>query len=229
MRIIGYLRTSSTNKDDHEDSIAEQRRKILAWARSHGHEVIRCFADEGVSGTNGIEEREALSEALLGLSDHQAEGLAVAHLDRLARELTIQEVILAKVWAYGAAMFSTDGGEVLADDPDDPMRTAMRQMAGVFAQLERGMTVRRLRGGKRAKQARGGYIGGEVPFGKQVVGGEFTDDSVELAIAAYIHDLADKGLSLRGISDTLNTEGIVSKRGGRWYASTVSRVLAASA
>ena len=33
MKIIGYLRTSSKNKDDHEDSIAEQKRKILAWAR----------------------------------------------------------------------------------------------------------------------------------------------------------------------------------------------------
>lgn len=33
MKIIGYLRMSSKNKDDHEDSIAEQKRKILAWAR----------------------------------------------------------------------------------------------------------------------------------------------------------------------------------------------------
>lgn len=227
MKIIGYLRTSGTNKDDHEDSIAEQKRKILAWAARYGHEVVAWFADEGVSGANGIEEREALTEALIVLHDHQAEGMAVADLLRLARELTIQEVILAKVWGYGGVMFTVDQGEILKDDPDDPMRTAMRQMAGVFAQLERGMIAFRLRNGKRAKRARGGYIGGEVPFGKQVKDGEFADDAAELTVKAYIHALADKGLSLRAIAGTLNTEGIKPKRGDRWYASTVSRVLAA--
>lgn len=227
MKIIGYLRTSSTNKGDHEDSIAEQRHKILTWAARHGHEVVAWFADEGVSGTNGIEDREALGEALIALNDGQAEGLIVADLLRLARELTIQEVILAKVWGYDGAMFTVNQGEILKDDPDDPMRTAMRQMAGVFAQLERGMTVLRLRTGKRNKAARGGYIGGGVPFGKAVKDGEFTDDPAELATIAALRELADQGLSLRGIADTLNTEGIRPKRGGQWYASTVSRVLAA--
>jgi len=32
-----------------------------------------------------------------------------------------------------------DQGEVERDEPDDPVRTAMRQMLGVFAQLEREM------------------------------------------------------------------------------------------
>jgi hypothetical protein len=74
----------------------------------------------------------------------------VADLLRLARALTVQEVILAQVWAYCAVMFTTDQGEIFRDDPDDPMRTAMRQMAGVLAQLERGMIAFRLRMGKRA-------------------------------------------------------------------------------
>ena len=34
-----------------------------------------------------------------------------------------------------------DQGEILPDDPEDPMRTAMHQMMGAFAQLDRGMTV----------------------------------------------------------------------------------------
>jgi DNA invertase Pin-like site-specific DNA recombinase len=60
MRVIGYLRTSCTNTADHEDSIAEQKRKICTWAQRHGHEVVAWFSDEGVSGTNAIDDREAL-------------------------------------------------------------------------------------------------------------------------------------------------------------------------
>jgi hypothetical protein len=65
-----------------------------------------------------------------------------------------------------------------------------------------------------------------------VVDGEFTDDPGELTAKARIRELGDEGLSLRGIADTMNTEGIRPKRGGRWYASTVSprprRVMAAA-
>ncbi len=33
------------------------------------------------------------------------------------------------------------------------------------------------------------------------------------------------GLSLRAIAETLNAEGIPTKRGGRWSPSTISRIL----
>ena len=37
------------------------------------------------------------------------------------------------IWRSGANAFTTDDGEVREDDPEDPMRTAIRQMRGVFA------------------------------------------------------------------------------------------------
>jgi hypothetical protein len=59
--------------------------------------------------------------------------LILAKLDCLARSLTVQEAVLAKVWAAGGLVFAVDHGEVQPDDPDDPARTAFRQMMGVFA------------------------------------------------------------------------------------------------
>ena len=68
--------------------------------------------------------------------------------------MTQQEGVLAQVWASGGRAFSLgDGGEVLEDDPDDPIRTAVRQMRGVFAQLERGLIRQRMARGKKAKAA----------------------------------------------------------------------------
>jgi DNA invertase Pin-like site-specific DNA recombinase len=83
------------------------------------------------------------------LREQRAQGLIVARLDRMARAVTIQEALLAIVWQLNGPVFAVDmGGEVPPDDPDDPMRTAMRQMAGVFAELDRRMIVKRLRDGR---------------------------------------------------------------------------------
>ncbi|MEU6839725.1 hypothetical protein ABZ941_31230 [Streptomyces rubiginosohelvolus] len=60
----------------------------------------------------------------------------------------------------------TDQGEILPDDPEDPMRAAMRQMMGVFAQLDRGMTVAKLRRGRRIKGEKGQYAYGAPPYGR---------------------------------------------------------------
>ncbi|MEU9323992.1 recombinase family protein [Streptomyces canus] len=55
--------------------------------------------------------------------------------------------------------------EVHQDDPDDPMRTAMRQVIGVFAELDRRMVVKRLRGGRTAKAASGRKAVGAYAYG----------------------------------------------------------------
>lgn len=47
----------------------------------------------------------------------------VSSLDRLARSLTLQEASLQQVWGSGGSVFAVDTGEVMADDPDDPVRT----------------------------------------------------------------------------------------------------------
>ena len=51
------------------------------------------------------------------------------------------------------------------------------------------------------------------------------DCSAELATVRRIVDLRQQGQTLRGIAETLAKEGRKTKRGGRWYASTVRSVL----
>ncbi|MEU6768108.1 hypothetical protein ABZ916_37100 [Streptomyces sp. NPDC046853] len=55
-------------------------------------------------------------------------------------------------------------GEIMPDDPEDPMRTAMRQMMGAFAQLDRGMPVANSRRGLRIKGEKGEYAYGAPPY-----------------------------------------------------------------
>lgn len=76
-----------------------------------------------------------------------ADGLVVFRLDRLARDLVLQEQILGDIWRMGAHGFSTSPSEAdfLKDDPDDPSRQLIRQVLGAVAQYERALIALRLR------------------------------------------------------------------------------------
>jgi DNA invertase Pin-like site-specific DNA recombinase len=223
VKLIGYCRVSTTGQVRDGLGLPTQERLIRAWAKRDGHRVVAWYRDEGVSGSNGIEDREALLDALRAVKDGRAEGLVVSSLDRLARALTVQEAVLGKVWALGGRMFTVDSGEVLRDDPDDPMRTAMRQMAGVFAELERRLVIKRLRDGRATKAKAGGYASGGVPYGQRAEGGELVPDEAEQRIVARVKQLRAEGASYPAICQALTDEGYTPRR-GQWRPGTVRRV-----
>jgi len=221
MRLVAYIRVS-TGEQERRGTIEQQRDAVRIWAKSNGHRIVGWCADDGVSGSLPVEDRPGLTDALAKLDT--ADGIAVRELGRLARDLTTQEGVLAQVWSHGKRAFTLDG-EVARDDPDDPMRTAMRQTLGVFNQLERGMIRARMRAGRRAKRGRGGYIGGAPAFGVRAEGRELRPDAAEAATVARILELRESGLSYREVASALQAEGRRPKRGKTWHVETLRRVV----
>jgi DNA invertase Pin-like site-specific DNA recombinase len=195
-----------------------QDREIRAWARRNGHRIVGMFPEEGRSGALDLEDRAALTAAIDMIATGKGQGLVCYSLDRLAREITVQEAILAKVWEEaGGRVFTTDQDEVLRDDPDDPMRTAMRKMAGVMYELDRRLIVARLRRGRRLKAERGGFAGGGVRYGFTTERKQLVPDQAEREVASRIRRMHRSGLSIRNITDQLNAEQVPAKRGGAWH------------
>jgi DNA invertase Pin-like site-specific DNA recombinase len=229
MRVIGYLRVSTERQAKDGYGLADQEKQIRAWCRANGHRPVRLIRDDGKSGTLEAAERPGLLDVLRAVRGHEAEGVVMRDLDRIARTLTVQEAVLAQLWSLGGHAFVvTSADEVPQDDPDDPMRTAMRQMAGVFAQLERAMLAKRMRNGRAAKAEAGGYAYGGPPYGQRAAGGQLIPDEDEQGVLARMRQLRDGGASLRQIAVQLNDEGIPARR-GQWHAQTVSRALERSA
>jgi DNA invertase Pin-like site-specific DNA recombinase len=121
-------------------------------------------------------------------------------------------------------VLTDDEREVLRDDPEDPMRTAMRQMAGVFAQLDRSLIVKRLRNGRETKAARGGHAVGAPPYGMRAADAELVRDDAEQAVVARICEWNHNGDSFAAIARRLNDAGVRARR-GRWHPQTVKRVV----
>jgi DNA invertase Pin-like site-specific DNA recombinase len=224
MRLVGYARVSSEGQLDGL-GLAVQEQAIKRWARKGGHRLVEVCRDPAQSGTIAFTDRPGIACVLDVLKHGRAEGVVVLNLGRISRLLTDQEAALAIVWRYGGQVFTVESGEVLADDPEDPMRTAMRQMAGVFFQLDRAMIVKRLRDGRRHKSEQGGYAHGRPPFGWRAEGGELVEDPDEQRTLTRIRELDGDGKSLRGIAAVLEAEGHRPRRGQRWHPNTLARIL----
>jgi DNA invertase Pin-like site-specific DNA recombinase len=228
VKVIGYVRVSTDRQAEEGFGLEVQERAVRAWAGPHGHRLLAVFADAGVSGSNGLDTRLGLADASTNLRDRKADGLVVPRLDRLARDLVLQETLLGEVRRLGGEVFSCSDAEAefLVDDPADPSRRLIRQILGAVNEYERSMITLRMRGGRERKRAAGGYAGhGSPPYGWQSVDGELVPVEAQQRAIARARELRSAGLSLRDIGDTLTAEGHSPKRGDRWHPKTLSHVL----
>ena len=228
MKIIGYVRVSTASQVEDGLGLDVQRSALRAWCKSNGHRLIRILSDEGISGAKELEDRPGLADALDMIRSRKAQGIVVPRLDRLARDLIVQETILAEVRRIGGEVFSTSPAEAsyLTDDPDDPSRKMIRQVLGAVSEYERSMVVLRLRNGRRRKAQMGGYSSGAPAFGFEARDGDLIESHDEQITIERIAELRASGASFRAICSTLEAEGHRSKRGGsRWQPMAVKRVL----
>ena len=114
------------------------------------------------------------------------------------------------------------------DDVDDPMRIAMREMAGVFAGLDRRMVVKRLRDGRKAKAAAGRKATGDYAYGYEGAGKGRERDAApredEQAAVRRIVELRQAGQSYREIVSALEAEEFTPRRAAHWSPMTVRAI-----
>jgi DNA invertase Pin-like site-specific DNA recombinase len=221
MPAIGYCRVSTNGQAEEGFGLDVQEAQVRAVAKANHGRLRGIFRDVGVSGA--ISDRPGLNDLLEAVAPGTV--VIIPRLDRLARELTVQEGVLAHIWRLGGRVFTADGGEVLADGPDDPMRTAMRQMVGVFAQLERAMIAKRMRDGRRKKRELGGYAYGAPGYGYKAEGRALVPAPDVGPTVALAVRLRAEGRSLREIARALDEAGYKPRKAARWNPETVSRII----
>ncbi|MGY1579128.1 recombinase family protein [Streptomyces sp. MN13] len=238
LRLVLVRRVSTAGQAVDGYGLDAQEADCRRWGKAQTAPQVRIVhmvtdgdGKGGTSGTTLLDERPGLMEAVNWIAEERADGILAPNLDRLARELTVQEAVLSYVWALGGRVFTADHGEHLEDDASDPMRTAMRQMRGVFHQLDRGLIIKRLTEGRQAKGERGGYAYGAPRFGQRVEDKELTADERENAIVEKMERWRDEeGLSIRAICARANEcDDMPAKRGGKWHPTTVARLLSPEA
>lgn len=224
-RVVAYLRVS-TERQVEGFGLDVQEAAVRLWARRNRARVAFVVRDEGRSGTADVIDRPGLAEALGHIEAGRASAVVVPRLDRLARDLVLQEWIRAELLRMGAQLRSADATEdlYLVDDPDNPTGTLVRQILGAVAQYERAMIRLRMEAGKAKKRQAGGYAGGQPPYGFRASEHDLVPNLEEQRQVARMRRWRREGRSLREIADRLNADGIPARR-GRWHPQTVARVL----
>ncbi len=228
MRVVGYIRVSTDRQADEGFGLAVQEQEIRRWCREHGHRLACLYRDEGVSGSNGLDTRLGLADALDALRNGSARGLVVYRLDRLARDVVLQEQLLAECRKINVEVFSCSSSEsdLLRDDPSDPSRKMVRVIMGSVADYERSMIGLRLSAGRRRKAQSGGYAYGAPPFGWAAIDGDLVVDESETATVRRIAELRAVGTSLRAIAQQLEAEGHAPRRGLHWHPKVIRAIIA---
>lgn len=241
---VAYLRVSTQEQAQHGLGLATQRDAIVKWATDHGRTIIGWHRDEGLSGTLELEKRIALVDAFDQAVSEECE-LVVYRLDRLARDLIVQEECLRELSRKGGTLRSCDATEdrllvdpSQVDDADAHTRILMRQIIGAVGQWERSMTKMRLKQGRRKADADGFYTGGYPPYGWLIPARGpgardgrkrwLPDPGPRWAIAGWIMDARRDGCGFRIIADELNRRQIPPPGAANgktvWHASAVRSV-----
>lgn len=213
-KAFGYLRVSSSGQIE-GDGFPRQRAAITKWAAANGLQIVRWFEERGVSGKTELENRPALQDLLEALASNGVRTVVIEKLDRLARDLMVQETILAEFRKQSFELVSVAEPDLCSDDPS---RTMVRQIFGAISQYERAMIVSKLRGARQRMRAKSGRCEGRKPYG--------TRDG-EQAIIDRMVKLRAAGGNFEHIARELVATGAMSRSGKPWRPATIRRILLA--
>jgi len=146
----------------------------------------------------------------------------VEDASRFARQLIIQEAGIIALIERGVRVLTASGDDLTATE--DPFKVAMRQIAGVFAQLEKARLVGKLKAARDRKRATGVKVEGRRSYAEIDARDH---DGRMIALAKKLRRRTPKGgrRSLRAVALELEKAGFVSHTGKPYAATAVARML----
>lgn len=212
MKAFAYLRVSGKGQVD-GDGFPRQLEAVQKYATANEIEIVEVFREEGISGTTELDGRPALSELFAALEENGIKTVIVEKLDRLARDLMVQETIMADIRKSGYTLLSTCEPDLCSNDPS---RVLVRQIFGAISQYEKEMIVLKLRGARQRQKAKTGRCEGKKPFG-------FYPEEQETIAVLNCFRMA--GTPTSRILEELTNKGHKTRSGKPWNASTIRKIL----
>ena len=211
-KAFAYLRVSGKGQVK-GDGFPRQLKAVQSYAATHDITIVQVFEERGVCGARDLDDRPALSLLVEALHADGVRLVLIEKLDRLARDLMVQETIIADLRKGGFELVSVLEPDLLQDDPT---RKLMRQFMGAVAEYEKAMLVVKLRGARQRKKAATGQCEGRKAFG-------FRPGETE--VIGRMKELRDAGMGFDRVAEQLNAEGIRPRKGARWWGRSVNNVL----
>lgn len=220
MNIAAYCRVS-TDKEDQLNSLETQKEFFLEYTKRTGDNLIKLYADEGISGTkikNRKEFQRMLADAEKGLFDM----VVVKDISRFARNTVDLLQSVRKLKALGietqfltANMTSMGNSEFVLT------------IFGALAQEESANTSKRIKFGKKMNAEKGRVP--NIVYGYDKTIGDYFNLSINEEESKVIRQMykwyTEEGFGGAKIANMLNERGVKTKRGNNWSQNSVCRIL----
>ena len=205
LRLAGYCRVSTDEQARSGLGLDAQEAALRVASGQRGWVLAEVVVDAGESGKSL--DRPGVRRVLEAIAAGELDGVVVAKLDRLSRNLGDLLAVVEWLDDAGAALVALD----LGVDGSTPAGRMMLHMLGVLAQFERERNRERTVDALASLRASG-----------KPISGPSVSDRPELA--ERIAAMRASGMTLHGICDTLNAEGVPTLRGGtKWRPSSVEK------
>ena len=218
---IGYARVSTDEQAREGVSLQAQVARIRAYAEAKELELADVLTDDGISGKTL--ERPALHELVQRCERGEVGHVVVVKLDRLTRRTRdllalVDDLFLARHIELHSVSESLD--------TSTPHGRFVLTLFGGLAQMERELIGERTRSALAYKRQQRQPTS-HAPYGFRANGRRHRMEPLpaELATVRRIVEAWRAGGSYLGIAAQLNAEGIPTKRGGRWHAATVRKIV----
>ena len=199
-KLVGYVRIGPRERDDERPSLDIQRRGLENAAQAKGWELVRV--EEDVRSGRSL-RRPGLRAALAACRAGEAEGIAVARLDRLTYSLNDLAELVREAVEGGYTIVSLQPSVDIASDGG---RVVGEVLAEAATWQPRAIAT----------------------AGRALTGRPGRPSSTPAAVAERIRGLRAQGMTLQAICDTLNREEIPTPRGGaEWRPTSLRSVLRA--
>jgi DNA invertase Pin-like site-specific DNA recombinase len=209
-----YVRRSTSKQSN---SIEIQETLCVRFAEKHGYNVVRVYRESASGGDDARPElNKAIEECLEGNMV-----LIALKVDRVARKIST----IGRIIDCGLNLRIVQFG-------DTSVNKLLLAVFAAMAETEKDLISQRTKEALRLKKEQG-VILGNPNFGAARKAGR--NKQTKLAASynsqtlSLINEIKSSGIStLAGIADTLNKRGHTTRRGNKFHATSVKRVLTAA-
>lgn len=227
MSVVSYIRVSSRGQIG-GDGPERQRDAFGAFCKQNKLEPLAEFFEQGVSGTVEGIDRPAFADILERFDTNPGgifEAIVVERMDRLARDLMVQEFLLKECRERGIKVFATDVGLVdQATNDGDPTRKLIRQVLGAVAEFAKSELVMKLAKARKRIKATTGRCEGQKPFGQSK---KYPQEGpvLEFVRGCVYHSGDGNELTGAAVAELLNQAGFKTRRGTAFCRQTAESLI----
>jgi DNA invertase Pin-like site-specific DNA recombinase len=217
MKAIIYTRVSTAEQGKSGLGLQSQLNSVNEFCLKENIDIIACYQEsESGKGFDAIEKRPQLAKALAHAKKEGA-SLVVAKLDRLSRNVAFISALMETKVSFIVAQLGKDADAF------------MLHLYAALSEKERELISTRTKAALAVLKAKGVKLGNPTSLDKARLSSNATNkkEATDFAdkVLPTILQFRNQGETLPTIAKNLNDMGVKTRRGGKWYASTVANIL----